>query len=318
MPIHSAPVRIVFFGSPDFALPSLGALGAAGHEVTLVVSQAAKPVGRKATLTDPPVAARARELGIPVFQPGGLRGEDAVSRLGRESADLFVVVAYGKLLTQAVLDLPRIGCLNVHGSLLPRWRGASPVQAALLAGDVRTGVSIMRMALGLDSGPVYSTRSTAIGPDEDAGALSDRLAALGAGLLVETLPAVAGGAVPEPQDEALVTVCPKIQREDGRVDWNEEDAVLVRRARAYSPWPGLHAFLGERRVKLSGLSLAELPRLAYPAGTVLEVEKELVVACGRDGHGAVAIRTLQGEGRRPLPAAEFCRGERVERGDLLT
>ncbi len=318
MPIHSAPVRIVFFGSPDFALPSLEALRAAGHEVTLVVSQTPKPVGRKATLTDPPVAVRARALGIPVFQPGGLRGEDVVSRLGAERADLFVVVAYGKLLTQAVLDLPRIACLNVHGSLLPRWRGASPVQAALLSGDVETGVSIMRMELGLDSGPVFARRATPIGPEEDAGALSDRLAALGAGLLVETLPAVAAGAVPEPQDDALVTVCPKIRREDGRVDWNEEDALLVRRARAYSPWPGLYAYLGERRIKLSGLSLGELPRLAYPAGTVLEVADALVVACGRDGHGAVAIRTVQGEGRRSLPAAEFCRGERVERGELLT
>jgi methionyl-tRNA formyltransferase len=286
--------------------------------VTLVVSQPPKPVGRKAVLTDPPVAARARELRIPVFQPNGLRNEEAVSRLGDQNADLFVVVAYGKLLTQVVLDLPRLGCLNVHGSLLPRWRGASPVQAALLAGDGETGVSIMRMELGLDSGPVYSRRSTPIGPDEDAGALSDRLARLGAGLLVETLPALGAGAVPEPQDETLVTVCPKIHRDDGRVLWTEEDAVLVRRSRAYSPWPGLHAFFGERRVKLSGLSIAKPPRLAYPPGTVLGVDDALVVACGRDGHGVVAIRTVQGEGRRPLPAAQFCRGERLERGELLT
>ncbi len=178
-------MRIVFFGSPDFALPSLEALVAAGHDVVLAVSQPAKPVGRSAEVADPPVARRARELAIPVFQPPTLKDEEAVARLAEANADLFVVVAYGKILAQRVLDLPRLGCVNVHGSVLPRWRGASPVQAALLAGDAETGVSIMRMEAGMDTGPVYAVSRTPIGADEDAGTLSARLARDGAALLVD-------------------------------------------------------------------------------------------------------------------------------------
>jgi len=224
-------MRLSFFGSPDFALPSLEALAAAGHEVALVVSQPAKPVGRSAELLDPPVARRARELGLPVFQPPTLKDGAAVARLAEAGADLFVVVAYGKILAQRVLDLPRLGCVNVHGSVLPRWRGASPVQAALLAGDAESGVSIMRMEAGMDTGPVYAATRGPIAPEEDAGALSARLAREGAGLLVATLPGVADGTlVPAPQDDALATLCPKIRREDGQADFSRPAEELARRA----------------------------------------------------------------------------------------
>ena len=305
-------MRLSFFGSPDFALPSLEALAAAGHEVALVVSQPAKPVGRSAELLDPPVARRARELGLPVFQPPTLKDGAAVARLAEAGADLFVVVAYGKILAQRVLDLPRLGCVNVHGSVLPRWRGASPVQAALLAGDAESGVSIMRMEAGMDTGPVYAATRGPIAPEEDAGALSARLAREGAGLLVATLPGVADGTlVPAPQDDALATLCPKIRREDGQADFSRPAEELVRRLRAFTPWPGLFAFRGGKRVKLLA-ARAVGGRRGAEAGEVLSAGDEVVVACGE---GALAVTRLQAEGRKPLDAAAFSRGERVAPGE---
>jgi methionyl-tRNA formyltransferase len=305
-------MRIVFFGSPDFALPSLEALVAAGHDVVLAVSQPAKPVGRSAEVADPPVARRARELAIPVFQPPTLKDEEAVARLAGAAADLFVVVAYGKILAQRVLDLPRLGCVNVHGSALPRWRGASPVQAALLAGDALTGVSIMRMEAGMDTGPVYAASRTPIGADEDAGTLSSRLARDGATLLVDTLPRIAAGE-PEAvrQDDALATICPKIRREDGRADFARPAIDLVRRLRAFTPWPGLFAFRGGRRVKLLAVREAE-GRAGVAPGEILAAGDEIVIACGE---GALSVTLLQAEGRKPLDAAAFSRGERVSPGE---
>jgi methionyl-tRNA formyltransferase len=305
-------MRVVFFGSPDFARPSLDALAAAGHEVVLVVSQPAKPVGRSGAPADPPVARRARELGLPVFQPPTLKDEEAFARLARTSADVFVVVAYGRILAQRVLDLPRHGCVNVHGSVLPRWRGASPVQASLLAGDAETGVSIMRMEAGMDTGPVYAVSRTPITGDEDAGTLSARLARDGAALLVETLPRIAAGdALPAPQDDALATLCPKIRREDGQADFSRPAIELVRRLRAYTPWPGLFAFRGGRRVKL--LEAREVDGRAGAApGELLAAGETIVIACGED---ALAVARLQAEGRKPLDAGAFSRGERVVPGE---
>jgi methionyl-tRNA formyltransferase len=355
-------VRILFFGSPAFAVPALEALVASGHEVALVVSQPGKPVGRKAEITDPPVATRAKSLGLHVFQPSTLKEDAAVARLAEAGADVFAVAAYGKILARRVLDLPRLGCLNVHGSLLPRWRGASPVQAAILAGDAVTGVSIMRMEAGMDTGPVYTMRQTAIGEEEDAASLGARLAEMGAQALVETLyflegelpgaharpvprgtgdagegaPAAPRGDAeagappvhapsrrifdpPVPQDDRTATYCPKITREDARVDWTRPAADLVRRSRAFTPWPGLFTTRGNSRLKLSGLSLAadgpwaREGAEAPPPGTVLEAGSRVLVACGE---AAVAIATLQAEGRKALPAADFVRGERVAAGEI--
>ena len=305
-------MRLAFFGSPDFALPSLEALLAAGHGVELVVSQPAKPVGRSAELLDPPVARRAKELGLAVFQPPTLKDDAAFARLAGLGADLFVVVAYGKILAQRVLDLPRLGCVNVHGSVLPRWRGASPVQAALLAGDAESGVSIMRMEAGMDTGPVYAVARGPIGPGEDAGALSARLAREGAALLVATLPSIEDGTlVPAPQDDSLATLCPKVRREDGQADFSRPAEELVRRLRAFTPWPGLFAFRGGKRVKL--LAARAVPGAPGAApGEVLAAGEEVVVACGE---GALAFALLQAEGRRPLDAATFARGERVAPGE---
>jgi methionyl-tRNA formyltransferase len=302
---------VVFFGSPSFSLPALEALLDAGHRVPLVVSQPGKPVGRKGDVTDPPVAVRAKLLGIHVFQPSTLKDDAAVARLAETRADLFVVVAYGRILAQRVLDLPRLGCLNVHGSLLPRWRGASPVQAAILAGDAVTGVSIMKMDAGMDTGPVYAMRETRVGEDETAEELGARLAEMGADALVETLSFLEGegGRGLLPQDSSSATTCPKISREDARVDWTRPALELVRRGRAFTPWPGLFTIRRGARVKLSGLSLVAG---GSPPGFLLEAGPRLVVACG---DGAVSIATLQAEGRKLLSAAEFVRGERVSPGE---
>ena len=290
-----------------------------GHTLALVVSQPGKPVGRRGEVTDPPVAARAKSLGIQVFQPSTLKDDAAVARLSAAGADVFVVVAYGKILAQRVLDLPRLGCVNVHGSLLPRWRGASPVQASVLAGDAVTGVSIMKMEAGMDTGPVFTMRETRIGEEESAEELGARLALMGADALVETLNFLEGEWGPVPQDESRATTCPKITREDARVDWTRPAPELVRRSRAYTPWPGLFTIRRNSRVKLSGLLLVEGGPWAregaekHSPGLLLEVGPRLVVACG--DAGAVAIEVLQAEGRRALPAAEFVRGERVSPGE---
>ena len=311
-------MHVVFFGSPSFALPSLESLRDAGHTLGLVVSQPGKPVGRRGEVTDPPVAARAKSLGIQVFQPPTLKDDAAVARLSAAGADVFVVVAYGKILAQRVLDLPRLGCVNVHGSLLPRWRGASPVQASVLAGDAVTGVSIMKMEAGMDTGPVFTMRETRIGEEESAEELGARLALMGADALVETLNFLEGEWGPVPQDESRATTCPKITREDARVDWTRPAVELARRSRAFTPWPGLFTIRKNTRVKLSRLSaVASAPWLRDGAegsspGTILEAGTRLVVACGE---GAVSIGTLQAEGRRALPVTEFIRGERVLPGE---
>jgi methionyl-tRNA formyltransferase len=321
-------MRLVFFGSPRFAVPSLSALLAAGHDVALVVSQPARPVGRRGEISDPAVARLGKERGLPLFQPQSLKPDEAVARLAQAGADLFVVVAYGKILPQRLLDLPARGCINVHGSILPRWRGASPVQAAILAGDAVTGVTIMRMNAGMDTGPVFAVRETAVEKQDTAETLGARLAEMGAQLLVETVfflegkksagtgPSAAGDLIRQPlvpQDESRATYCPKITREDGLVDWTRPAVELVRRDRAFTPWPGLFTFRRKTRLKLAGLSLATGGISGSPPGSVLSVSPALVVACGE---GAVALCELQAEGRKRLSTADFVRGERVVPGEV--
>jgi methionyl-tRNA formyltransferase len=304
-------VRIVFFGSPAFAVPAVTALTEAGHQIVLVVSQPPKPVGRRGAMTDPPVAQLARERGLPLFQPAGLRPDEVVARLSEARADLFVVAAYGRILPPRVLALPRLFCVNVHGSVLPRWRGASPVQAALLAGDEMTGVSIMKMEAGMDTGPVFAVREIGVEETDTAATLGARLAETGARLLVETMARLPFD--PTPQDDSKATYCPRLSREDGRIDWALAAADLTRRDRAFTPWPGLFTFRRKARLKLSGLSLAAGEPSGSPPGAVLSSLPDLVVACGE---GAVAIRTLQAEGRKAVAAAEFVRGERVAPGEV--
>ena len=225
-------------GSPDFAVPVLQALAGA-YPLAGVVTQPDRPAGRGLTLVPPPVKRTALELGLPVVQPEKLRTPEALAELRAWSPDLIVVAAFGQILRPAVLDLPRFGCLNVHASLLPRWRGAAPIQAALLAGDTETGVTIMKLDPGVDTGPTLSRRALPIGPDDTAGDLFERLAPLGAQLLLETLPGyLAGSLALQPQDAARATYAPMLKKEDGQLDFSRPADELARRVRAFQPWPG--------------------------------------------------------------------------------
>lgn len=302
-----ARMRIVFMGTPEFAVPTLDALVAAGHEVVLVVAQPDRPAGRGQQLRSPPVAERARALGLPLAQPKGVRSGPFPERFAALAPDVAVVIAYGRILPPALLAAPRLGCVNVHASLLPRWRGAAPIQHAILAGDAVTGVCTQRMEEGLDTGPVYVRRETPVGPRETAGQLHDRLAALSAAVAVETLGGLADR-IPTPQDEARATWAPLVSKDDGRVDWTRPADELDRRIRAMTPWPGGFVATAEGRIKL----LEARPAAGGgAAGAVLSV-RPLVVAAGE---GALELVTVQAPGRRAVTGAEFANGARIAPGD---
>lgn len=300
-------MRLVFFGTPRFAVPSLEALLGAGFEVPLVVTQPDRPVGRSSLPRPSAVAEIAEDRGLEVEKPERLRGNAAIlERLAAVRPDAIAVVAYGKLLPDEVLDLPPLGCVNVHASLLPRHRGASPISAAILAGDRETGVVTMRIVTELDAGPLYLERRAGIGARETAASLSERLARDGADLLVETLRGLeAGGLVPRPQIGAPTLTRP-IRREDARVDWNEAATVIDRRLRAFTPWPGLHAILGGERVKLLELEPAGKIISARQPGMIWEELGEPLVAAGQGT--AVHLKMVQRAGRRPVSGSEFLRG----------
>jgi methionyl-tRNA formyltransferase len=293
--------RIVFAGTPDFALASLTALVEAGRGPVAVLTQPDRPAGRGKKLTASPVKRYAEEHGIPVRQPATLRDEQAQAELAAFEPDLLVVAAYGLILPQAVLDIPRFGCLNVHASVLPRWRGAAPIQAAILAGDGKTGVSLMAMTAGLDCGPVFHIEELDIGPRETAGELHDRLATLGGKMLVAHLDAILGGDLePVPQDEALATYAPKIDKQDARIDWALTADEVARRIRAYNPFPGAFCFSGETRIKI--WRAAAIAGSGAP-GAVLQSDREaVVIACG---DGALRLDELQLPGKRRVAAHEF-------------
>jgi methionyl-tRNA formyltransferase len=276
-------------------VPTLRALSDAGHQLELVVTQPDRP-GHRLRLTPPPVKAGAVELGLPVFQPERIRNPEAVSRLAQVDPELIVVVAYGQIIPAAILELPARGVLNVHASLLPRWRGAAPIAHAILAGDDVTGVTIMKMDEQLDHGPIVSALQTPIGAREDAAALAERLAQLGARLLVETLPRI-DAIEPREQDHAAATLAPKLRREDGELEWDVDAGDIDRRVRAFQPWPGVTVPLRGDRVKvLRGRPAAG----SGVPGEVLAVESRGVeVAAGR---GSYLLEEVQPPGRRPLPA----------------
>jgi methionyl-tRNA formyltransferase len=306
-------MRIVFFGTPEFAVPSLQALLRARYSVVGVVTQPDKPQGRsRSTLVAPPVKLAAESAGLPVLQPVRPLGDVFLAGLRRLEPDLGVVVAYGHILRPAVLTLPSRGMINIHASLLPRFRGAAPIQHAILAGDVETGVSIMQMEEGLDSGPVLLRVATPIGPDETAGALAERLAEVGADALTQTLALVgAGRGRALPQDPSGATYAPKIDREQARLDWTRDAEALARQVRAFDPAPGAWTTLGEASLKLFGATTAAG---GGQAGAVLEAGDRLVVACG---NGALALREIQPAGKTRLPVEAWVRGRGVSVGDRL-
>lgn len=312
-------MRVVFMGSPEFALPSLRRLLDASYEVAGVVTQPDRESGRGRKLTPPPVKTLALERGLPVLQPPRLRRPEAIEQVAALRPDLIVVAAYGQILPPAVLAIPAHGCVNVHASLLPRWRGAAPVVAAILAGDTTTGVSIMQIDEGLDTGPVLTTRPVAIAGDDTAGTLTERLAHEGADLLVETLPPYLNGLLAtKPQDDTLATYAPPVRKDNARLDLTLPARDLWLRVRAYHPWPVARAYYkGEPLFVHRARPLATETPAAPPPGTVIALTDADAPVGVVTGDGVLALLEVQRPGRRPLPAAEFVRGERDFIGSVL-
>jgi len=295
--------RVLFAGTPEFALASLQALTDAGIAPVAVLTQPDRPAGRGKRVTASPVKQFALERGIDVLQPTTLKDPEAVEGIAAFDPDVLVVAAYGLILPQAVLDVPAKGCINVHASLLPRWRGAAPIQAAILAGDTETGVSLMAMTAGLDCGPVYVEEAVAIGPEQTAGELHDRLAALGGDLLVRHFDAIVSGALEAvEQDETAATYAGKISRQDARLDWQRPAEELHRQVRAYNPVPGAFFLLDDMPIKCWRAAVAAGAAGSAP-GEVLSAGRDgIVVACGSD---ALRLDRLQRPGKRPVNAGEF-------------
>ncbi len=310
-------MRLVFFGTPEFAIPTLDALTAAGHEVMLVVTRPDKPSGRHMHVTAPPVVDAARRLGLPLAQPEKPGVDEFASRLRAIAPEVAVVVAFGRLISPRLLRIPRGGFVNLHPSLLPRYRGPSPIESALVAGDEVTGVTTMLLDEGMDTGPVLMQREVPVGPRERTPELEARLARVGAALVVETLAGMASGAVvPVAQDPARATVTAKLERRMGRVDWELTARELANRCRAFDPWPGLFTNFRGARLKIHGLEDAGARNGGEAPGTVLELSPAGVAV--RCGGGTVALVTeVQREGKRRLPADAFIIGERVAPGEHL-
>jgi methionyl-tRNA formyltransferase len=310
-------VRVAFFGTPEFALPSFDAVLAGGHEVLLVVSRQDQPAGRHLRVVTPPVIVRAQALGLPTAQPEKLGVDEFVFRLRALALDVAVVVAFGRLINPRVLRIPRFGFVNLHPSLLPRYRGPSPIESPILNGDAETGVTTMLLDDGMDTGPLLMQRRTAIEPGERAWRLESRLAVLGAGLIAETLAGIERGELRAvPQDDALASVTHKLERKMGRIDWTMAAAELARRCLAFDPFPGLYCSFRGARLKVHGLELGPALAGEEEPGTVLAVSNAGIAV--RSGGGSVALLTeLQREGKRRLPADAFILGERVARGERL-
>lgn len=305
-------MRIVFMGTPDFAVPSLQALIDAGHDVCAVYTQPDKPQGRKQILTAPPVKTLALEHDIPVFQPNTLKNEDEQARLRELAPEVIIVVAYGKLLPKAVLDIPPHGCINVHGSLLPRWRGAAPIQWAVIAGDEMAGVTTMQMAEGLDTGDMLLTYETKVGEKETAGELFDRLAQSGAELLTQTLVKL-DEITPRPQDDAQSCYAHMLDKQMAVIDWSKSAHEIDCLIRGLNPWPIALTTLSGERLKVFA---AEKANGNGEPGTVLEAnpKKGLTVACGE---GALKLTEIQLVGGKRMKATDFLRGHAIEVGTKL-
>lgn len=313
------PLRLAFMGTPDFAVPTLEALAEAGHDIAAVYSQPPRPAGRGHKERPSPVQAYAERYGWPVRTPASLKTAEAQAEFAALNLDVAVVVAYGLILPQAILDAPRLGCVNVHASLLPRWRGAAPIQRAILAGDEETGVTIMQMDAGLDTGPILLQQRVAITAETTAETLHDRLAALGGEMINRALAGLADGSLmarPQPQDG--VTYAEKLRREEARLDWRDSAAALERRVRAFTPWPGAYFEApvahprGKKAAERIKVLAAEVRPESGAPGTVLD--DQATIACGA---GALRLTRLQRPGKAPMAAAAFLRGFALPAGTVL-
>lgn len=304
--------RIAFFGTPAFAVPTLDALLASRHVVAGVVTQPDRPRGRGHAISDSPAKARAIAAGVPLLQPSRLKDDAFLRALEAWNVDLGVVAAYGKILTDAVLAIPRLGMMNVHASLLPKYRGAAPVHRAVMAGETETGVTIMRVVKALDAGPMLATARRRIGADETSEDVERALAELGARLLAETVDALAAGHVIEtPQNEAEATYAPRLAKEDGVVDWRRSARAIHDQIRGLYPWPHAYSFVGGRRVILWNSQVTGDPAAAEPGTIVVAAGERLHVATG---DGVLALTRLQVEGRRAMAAHEFLAGHPLPAG----
>jgi len=311
-------MTIVFMGTAELSCASLRSLARdIRFQIAAVVTQPDKPRGRDLKLQPSPVKALAQKLNLPVLQPVKARVEGFISELRGLKPDLIVVVAYGQILPQAILDLPKYGCVNVHTSLLPKYRGASPIQSAILDGGTETGVTIMKMDAGLDTGPILSQRSTPILREDNSQTLHDRLAELGAELLVETIPDyVAGKITPQSQAASGATYAAKIKKEDGKIDWSEPAEKILNRLRAFTPWPRVFTFLkGKTKPLLLKIWRADIIHCSGNAGEVIQTDiNGIVVGCGKD---ALRIVELQLEGGRRMNAQEFLAGHPLKAGERI-
>jgi len=309
-------MKIVFMGSPEFAVPSLDALVEARFDVSLVVTQPDRRAGRGRKLLATAVKSAAREHHIPVMDFGKGQGREVSSAVMAAEPDAVVVVAFGHILREPLLSAPPFGCINVHASLLPRWRGVSPIQYSVLHGDSWTGVTIMRMDAGVDTGPILAQRSVGIGPEDNGGELLDRLAGQGADLLIHTLRGLQTGHVtPVAQNDEGAVYAPKLTRTLSAIRWDRDVVTVHNQIRALQPWPGTTTYLGEKLLKVTAARPMSLLVSGKAPGTVLRVDPDGVeVACGQ---GSVLLTGLQCPGRKPLPVAEFLRGFAIQTGDVL-
>lgn len=303
-------MRIVFMGTPEFAVPALRALVDAGHEVSLVVTQPDRVKGRGKRPSPPPVKIAAQELGLAVIQPENMDEPGLIEAIKKAGPDVMAVIAFGFILKREVLSLPRLGCVNAHASLLPRFRGAAPVQWAIAEGEDRTGVTTMLMDEGMDTGDMLMKREVAIDPEETCGSLHDRLAPVAAELMVETLEGLrAGNLAPVPQDNSLATCAPMLKKRDGRIDWSMPARKIALRVRAFDPWPGTFAMLEDKPIKITRAE-AEASRSAKAPGVVLVCDKNgILVSCGE---GALRVLEIQPPGKRRMSACEYLAGHCIE------
>jgi methionyl-tRNA formyltransferase len=307
--------RIVFMGTPDFSVPSLEALHAAGHDIVLVITRQDKPQGRGRRMDAPPVKKAAIQFQRPVIQPQSLRDESTLRALREAQADFFIVVAFGHILNETVLGMPRQGCINLHASLLPRYRGPAPIHWAVINGDKETGVTTMMMDKGLDTGDILLMAREPIAVTDTAGALHDRLALLGSRLICQTLDAFSDGTIRRvSQTHAQATYAPLLKKSDGLIDWRKPAASIEPFIRGMNPWPGAFTYWGNRRLKIFRAEMSQAPASA-PPGTVLKrLANALTVATGE---GALSILELQEASGSRLPVSEFLRGCRIAPGDIL-
>ncbi len=303
-------MRIVFIGTGEIGVPTLRALLDSEHEVVAVVTQPDKPVGREQRIEPPPIKEEVTKTRIPILQPAQIKDQQASEEIRDFAPDVIVVVAYGQILPRAVLEIPRLACLNLHASLLPRWRGAAPIQATIAAGDCETGITVMYMDEGLDTGDILLQRSVEILPNDTGGSLHNRLAQIAPEALLESLRLVATGNAPRiAQDNARATYAPKLKREHGRIEWSETAQIIQNKIRAFNPWPGAFMTIstdGKRNLKIFSATVVDL---TGKPGEILRSQNELIVAAGKH---ALSLREVQLDGKRRMSASEFVRGYRIK------